>query len=363
MDGMRKIWLIIAAASAVALAFGGYSGQSPEDARRAVREIALRADSGEPEAIYQLGSIYERGFDSIPKDSLKAIELYRLAADGGSLKAQNYLGYYLIKNGSGKDAAEGLGWLEKAAMAGDSKAQSNIGFLLLGGNGVEQDYEKAAYWLERAAAGGVPAASSMLGDLYKDGLGVARDSLQAEAHYYAALDAGLADAAYKLEAMLAEKWSGMKPEEQLQTALHFYTHRAPDVAIPILMRLALEDGYDSPSTSDTRNSDVRGDVRAKAEALLGDAYTRALGVGYDYNKSTRYYLMAALDGNPSAAFVISELLEIFPDAINDILQERSIGDPAGDPDRLNDPYYWREKAAQGGVLSAEEAMRALFADV
>lgn len=362
---MRRIWIFIIIAIGVVAGFSRTPALNPEEVRLRVREVAGRAAEGDPEAIYQMATIYERGFDSIPRDSIKAVELYREAAGKGNLNSQNYLGYYLIKNAANpSDASEGLEWLEKAAIAGDPKAQSNIGFLLLGGNGVEQDYEKAAFWLERAAAAGVATASSMLGDLYRDGLGVARDSLQAEAHYYAAFDAGLADAAYKLEAMSASQWAQSSDEEQLATALHFYTRRAPQVAIPILVRLS--DG-DSGNIGATMDSLADNTVKARASALLGDAYTRGLGVAYNHEKSTEYYFKGALLGDSSAAFIISELLEIFPDALQDISSEMKKADQirAGEINdaELNDPQYWRTKAAESGVTSAEEAMRHLFSGV
>lgn len=210
---MRKIWGLILAVIAAGSVF---SQRSAEEVRQMVREVADKAEAGDPAAMYQLGVICERGFDSIPRDSLRAMRLYEAAAEAGDLEAQNYLGFYLISNQRrAADARRGLEWLERAAIGGDRKAQSNIGFLLLGGKGVEQDYEKAAYWLERASAAGLPAASSMLGDLYRDGKGVARDSLQAAAHYYAAFDAGLTDAAYKLESLLGSEWAVLPPQSSL----------------------------------------------------------------------------------------------------------------------------------------------------
>ena len=87
--------------------------------------------------------------------------------------------------------------------------------------------------------------------------------------------------------------------------------------------------------------------------MLGDAYTRGLGVAYSHEKSLEYYLAAAIEGDPSAAFVISELLEIFPDALNDYLPEDATTESTN-------PSYWREKAETGGVNSAEEAHQRLF---
>ena len=251
-----------------------------DDVRDIIRNFAVRADSGDADALYQLALLHERGYDSIPRDSIRAMQLLAESAGRGSLKAQNLLGYNLLNKGD----RSGLQWIEKAALAGDAKAQGNIGFLLLNSDIVERDPSKAAYWLERAAAGGVATASSMLGDLYRYGDGVMKDTLQAEAHYYAALDAGLADAAYKLADMMAEKWNNLPDSVMYGKALYLYTHRAPDIAIPIFSRLG--------------EASVDNVIKGKSLSMLGDAYTRALGVDYSHDKSLEYYLKAALEGDP-----------------------------------------------------------------
>ncbi len=300
-----------------------------EDVRNVIREFARKAEAGDPEALYQMAMLHERGYDSIPRDSVRARNLLERSAELGSLKAGNLLGYELIKQGD----ISGLNWIEKAAMAGDAKAQSNIGFLLLNSDIVERDPAKAAYWLERAAAGGVAAASSMLGDLYRDGDGVAQDSLQAESHYYAALDAGLVDAAYKLVDMMGSEWQELPDSAQYQKALYLYNHRAPDAALPIFIRL----------------SDIATDkeVKGKSLAIIGDAHTRGAGVSYSHEKSLEYYYKAAEEGDPSAAFVIGELLEIFPDSLQSFTPNKE----------EESPQYWYDRAAAGGVHSAEEATR------
>lgn len=333
-----------------------HPARSPEDIHKIVRELAQRADSADDEAMFHLAQLHLTGYDSIPTDSLRALQLLESSSLKGNLQAQNLLGYLLIKRGrshsSGNegesDISRGLYWLEEAAMAGDAKAQSNIGYLLLEGEGVVIDEEKAAFWLERAAQKGVASASSMLGDLYRDGRGVSRDSLQAEAHYLAAIDRGLTDAAYKLEAMQCKTWMQESDSLQLRRAIYFYTHRAPGVALPILRRLARLNPDETPSISSPLPADSS--IYAHALALLGDAYTRGIGVSYDHQKSIDYYLRAAKAGNPSAAFVISELLEIFPDALADYEIRQDLTDPA----------YWLQIAASGGVTTSEEANRHLL---
>lgn len=323
--------------------------RTPEDTESMLRELSLRADSGDAEALYRMSAIYERGFDTIPRDSIRAVSLLRESAEKGWLPAQNYLGYTLIKNRRGE---EGIHWLEQAAMSGDPKAQNNLGFLLLENDdnslakeaGIATDNEKAAFWLERAAQAGSATASSMLGDLYRYGKGVTQDSVMAAAHYYAAIDAGLADAAYKLEHMEHERWRRLDPQQQLEIALYLYTHRAPELAVPIFKRIADE----SEETGADVNPETLTAIRGDALALLGDAYTRGLGVGYDYDKSLDCYYRAALLGNAPAQFFISELLEIFPDILEPFT------------DLPISAQELRESAASAGINDAAEANRRLL---
>ncbi len=307
--------------------------RTPEERMAGIAALHAQADSGLPEALYHLSMLYERGYDTIPADSLRAMRLLTASADSGYLPALNYLGYRLMQRG---ETAEGLRRIEEAAIAGDPKAQSNIGFLLLQGKLVARDDEKALYWLSRAADAGVATAASMLGDLYRDGRGgVTPDTLRAADYYRAALDHGLLDAAYKLEALQGPLWARSDASEQLRVALYLYPARAPQIAIPILKRIA--DSADFPAQ-----------VRARADALLGDAYSRAIGVDYDHDLSLRHFWRAAEAGYAPAQFVIAELLEIFPDALLPLT------------DSPPSAAELREAALAQGISTAADATTRLF---
>lgn len=261
-------------------------------------------------------------------DSLRAKAL------AGDLESMNYLGYLLISGaeGTGRDVDEGLGWLEKAAEAGDVKAVSNLGWLYLQGELVEKDLGKAVEWISKAAGAGLPVAQSTLGDLYRDGTGVARDSLVADSLYREAFERGLADAGFKLYDLNEEHYASLPPAEKVKTGKYFYFSSIPSVGVRLFYMAADEGDSD-------------------ALALLGDAYTRAVGVPYDHALSLKYYIEAARAGNPSAMFVLAELLDIFPDALKGNEEWAAISD---------DPSYWYERAAEAGVTDSVTATDLLF---
>lgn len=275
------------------------------------------------------------GHTATPSEALEAL---RERADGGDVEAMNYLGYLLLSGNDSieRDTPEGLKWLTRAAAAGDVKAASNIGWLLIQGDIVEQDLEEGIGWLRKAADAGLPVAQSLLGDLYRDGNGVATDTLAADSLYRKAFEGGLADAGYKLYDLNSARYAAMSPQEKVEEGKYYYIRYAPSEGVKLFYQAADE-----------------GD--ADALALLGDAYTRAIGVPYDYNLSLRYYVKAAEAGNPSAQFVIGELLEIFPDGLDSF--RNADGTPLSD-----DPAYWFEKAAAQGVSDALTATRRLLGD-
>ena len=334
--------------------------------REAVRQVAEGAARGDAESLYQLSTLYAMGYDSIPRDTVRSLDLLIESARAGSVKGANLLGYKLIRGeGMERDFRAGMAWIERAARAGDPMAQSNMGYFLLQADSADYDPAAAVVWLEKAAAGGVPEARSMLGDIYLEGIGVTPDTLRAEREYRAAYTLGLRDAAYKLASLYDAVGSDRTDRQLLEDGLFFYSGTAPQLGVAIFRRLAeassadsvasvgAEAAVDRCSLQDSVADDERA-LRARAKALLGDAYTRGRGVGYDHALSTRYYFEAACEGDPSAQFVIGELLDIFPDSLDSLLDDSTLpSDAATAP-------YWYERAASAGVRDAAEAMRRLL---
>lgn len=261
-------------------------------------------------------------------------EELRARAEEGDPESMNYLGYLLINGSEGveQNVEEGLDWLRRAADAGDVKASSNLGWLYLQGEVVDRDVDRGVEMITKAAEAGLPVAESILGDLYRDGLGVRQDSLAADSLYREAFERGLTDAGYKLYALNSEKYATLTPGEKVKEGKYYYLSSVPSVGVKLFYQAADE-----------------GD--ADALALLGDAYTRAVGVPYDYGLSLKYYVEAARAGHPSAMFVLAELLDIFPDALKGDESWGTLSD---------DPSYWYEKAAEAGVTDDVKASERLF---
>ena len=318
----------------------------PPPERTALRRLCARADSGNPKALFDLARLHDTGFDSIPVDSIRSTELYRQSADRGYLPALSYLGYRLYRGEGGlpRDPGKGISLIEKAALGGDPKAANNLGWLLLEGSGVEHDPAKAAFWLRQAAQAGLPTAAAMLADLYREGKGVAPDTITAENLYMKAIESGLRDAELKLHSMMRRRWEETPSDELFPTALRLYTGLAPQTGVTLMSRI---------------ESDRHSRFRPRAAAILGDAYSRAQGVGYDHDRAQSLLTEAALLGDPSAAFIVGELLDIFPDALADAPR---MADSLGVilPADYRSPACWYEAAARDSILDAAAAHRRLL---
>lgn len=71
--------------------------------------------------------------------------------------------------GEGREKAEGLRMLRKAANDGDVLAIVELGILYMHGNSVNQDTEEAAKWFKKAVDKDDPEAQYCLGMLYEYG--------------------------------------------------------------------------------------------------------------------------------------------------------------------------------------------------
>lgn len=308
-------------------------------ALRSLRALEARADSGDNGARFRLARVLESGYGSIMRrDSVRARRLFEEAAAQGYAPAQNYLGF-LLYNEERPDSA--VTWMMRAADRGDITAYANLGWMLLHGAGAARDYEKALYWLRKGAAVNSAPCSAMLGDMYRTGTGVAPDTLAAIGWYDGALrdyaaapyrDAqAVADISGALDALYGDT-GGIPSDSLLLIADRYISLHAPKVGIRLLREVA-----------------DRGDMRAQTR--VAKAYALGFGVPYSHQESLRRYALAALGGDPAAQFIVGELLQMLPDALDalpDGIKARLTPD-------MRSAAYWLDKAAEGGITTAAQA--------
>ena len=270
--------------------------------RLALRKLVERADSGDAKALYDMARLHETGFDSIPVDSIRSRALYLLSAEKGYAPARNYIGFsYFRGEGIREDKDSALYWIRLAADEGDITAAANLGYLLTEGRGVVHDKDEAVKWLGIASEGGVTGAQIKLVELKED------------------------------------DWKDMPVDTLMSMGIRYYIGKSPVVGARML-EIAAEKG------------------NPKAMAIMGDAYSKGIGVPYDHKKSIDYFFKGAEGGNPSAQFIVAELLEFFPDEIRTQIPSDSNSGNGSE----KGPQFWYELAKDAGITDSEKAYESLF---
>jgi TPR repeat protein/tRNA A-37 threonylcarbamoyl transferase component Bud32 len=230
-------------------------------------DIVTASNRGDPAAQNQLGVKYAQGEDPIPRNDIKAVELYRLAANQGFPKAQTNLGDmyfygrggliqnysdaaswylkasqqdwpdaqyrlgYMYENGVGtdKDVQRAVQLYRSAADHGYAEAQNLLGILYAtGSDGLTEDDKQALDWYQKASDQGFAKAEKNLGDMYFFGHGVGKDYKQAMTWYGKAADQGFADAQFRLGFMYEK---GLGTQQSTQDAMAQYKKAASNGSV------------------------------------------------------------------------------------------------------------------------------------
>lgn len=177
----------------------------PKDVRKAYELMNAAAAAGHAEAIGGMGYFHSTG-TAVKKDGKMALEWFRKGAERGSTKAQLNLGKMLLEGTDGSDVEsqqEALGLILRAADAKLPEASLAYGSILyFGDHGVEKDMEKAALYFRVAAEQGLAEAQNFLGTMREMGMGLPVDEAIAKEWFRKAADQGNAKAQANLGRLL-----------------------------------------------------------------------------------------------------------------------------------------------------------------
>jgi localization factor PodJL len=133
---------------------------------------------------------------------VSTLEALRQAAIAGDARAQYELG---VRYASGRDVTrddvEAARWFERSALQGYASAQYNLGVLYDRGMGVQQDNTLAFFWYQSAAEQGHPRAQHNLAAAYADGKGTNQNMATATQWFEKAANAGIAESQFYLGAI------------------------------------------------------------------------------------------------------------------------------------------------------------------
>jgi len=169
------LWIIIARAvdtQAIVAAITGSSHTTISPSTDPMKRPAVTSDA---ERLYQDAVAHLVG-DGVPKDSDKALEFYRQAADMGHPQAQEDLGLiYYTGYGVEQNYVEAVKWYKKAALQGRIKSAYDLGIMHCRGEGTPVDDSEGAKWILVAAEAGSAEAQWALALMYGRGQGVPQD--------------------------------------------------------------------------------------------------------------------------------------------------------------------------------------------
>jgi TPR repeat protein len=255
------------------------------------------AEQEDPNAENQLGWLYENGL-GVPKDTKKAAELYRKAAENGNVEAADRLekltgervtppeyfeptmleeetpakptedeGYDLNVKGiefyNQGNYTEAVKYYHQAAEMGNLSAQNNLAYCYQNGQGVAKNIEEAIKWYREAAEQGYDGAQLQVGYLYES---VKQDFNEAAKWYKKSAEQGNATAQGNL-GWCYENGKGVA--QNYTEAVKWY-------------RKAAEQG------------DARG------QNNVGRCYQNGYGVKQDYTEAIKWYRKAAEQGDEYA---------------------------------------------------------------
>ena len=116
------------------------------------------AVGGDVDDLVRLAFAYRDG-DGVARDARRAAELFRTAAEAGSVAAARHLGdlHWAGAPGLPADAADAVAWYRRAADAdNDPASMTAIGIAYRTGRGVARDTEEATIWLRWAVGDATP---------------------------------------------------------------------------------------------------------------------------------------------------------------------------------------------------------------
>lgn len=132
---------------------------------KAFKYFSDAADQGDPEAMFELAKLYEKGI-GVTQDMDKALSLYMRSADLGFADAINDLGFFYYQGASGvpRDPAKGIALFLKAADLKHPQAMYNVASLIDDGVIKGKTPDDAAHYLYAALRSGVHDVLQQLSD-------------------------------------------------------------------------------------------------------------------------------------------------------------------------------------------------------
>lgn len=336
--------------------------------REALAIFQRLADRNSPAGFYRLAQMVANGQGGLPEDHVKALDLYRKAAEAGHPEAQVELAG-MIEAGVGvdEDPDEAAKWYEKSAQNGCAEAQYKVAEMKFSSairwfeqaslnvdDGVarfesmkkyKRDLSRSVEWYRKAADGNIPAAQYMLGRLHASGEGVVRTVDESLQYHQQAAEQGYAESLFYI-GLMYHAGSGLPKD--VSKAVFFYQKAAERGSLAALFYLgncySFGEGVEqSPkkgeefyrkvleSATAGENVELRGNVWAlRAAREVAIILWRKAGSEEDLSEARTWMSFVARSGDPAAREMLIQMTTGERDEEGDVLIASRAADPRSD---------------------------------
>ena len=176
-----------------------YTSSEPQSTENYEEDSPFREAARLGDSYYQryMGLDYLFGTYYLTQNTPRAVYWLKQAAMQDHVEAQSDLGWVFLMLDEVQDYNQAMYWSKRAAENGDLGAKVTIGHMYSLGRGVQIDHETALYWFRLAAQENFRYAEFNMGTMYESGFGVEIDLKQALYWY------GRSAAQYHPEGMIA----------------------------------------------------------------------------------------------------------------------------------------------------------------
>lgn len=266
--------------------------------------VALRdaADSGDPKAMFEIGSRYTDG-RGIKADNNKAADWYERAAELGLAPAQYRIGNMYEKGiGVDRDLTKAKTWYQMSADQGNASAMHNLAVLYAMGADGTTDNESAARWFQKAGDLGVKDSQFNLGILNAKGVGMPQNLEESYKWFALVAKTGDRDAAAKRD----EIANSLRPEQldRAKAATELWKAKAADEAANVV---DVPDAW-RESTEKTASVDMKKAVQTIQLILNKNGYDAGSADGVMGQKTKNAIIAFQKDNNLPADGAVTEKL-------------------------------------------------------
>ena len=277
-----------------------------------IETLKKKALEGDADAQNKIGVCYKLGLAGFTQSYEDAGKWYMKAAVQGFDKAQSNLAFlYLYGEGGEQDSKKAVEWFSKAAEQGNAIAQFQLAWCYSDGNGIDQDLEKAVEWFSKAAEQGHSNAQLDLGYSYEYGKGIAQNIEKAFEWYEKSALQGNAIAQANL-GFFFEKGNGVernyeKAAEWYRKSAELGNARAQNNLGHLYERGLGVDKNNKKAFELYTESANQG--YGPALCNVGYCYENGIGTSKNYKKADSFYRQAAEKGNEYAKKALERIKE------------------------------------------------------